>query len=188
MRSDSEISSLDSVFEGLQIIWGPGAEALRVQQALNVRSLEDTAAAAERAGYQVCYVDLPANVSGFAMVIEGRPYIVINRAKSPQHWQYTVPHELGHHVLHLNPSRDVSQLGASSEGVAEFQAHLFAATWVIQLANDQEREDVLRRNPELFAIPILSIFVTFALILIALLVPLWSRVFRIQLPGSVETK
>ena len=52
-------SSLEVMLEGLEMIWAPGAEAVKVQQALGVRSLADMPAALERAGYEVCSVDLP---------------------------------------------------------------------------------------------------------------------------------
>jgi hypothetical protein len=84
-------SSLEVMLEGLEMIWAPGAEAVKVQQALGVRSLADMTAALERAGYEVCCVDLPERVSGFAKVIEGKPHIVLNRAKSAEHLQYTIP-------------------------------------------------------------------------------------------------
>src|SRR5712692_4672108 len=178
MRSDAKGSSLDMVLEGLGMIWNPGVEALKLQQELSVRSLEDVSAAAERAGYEVCYADLPMRVSGFALVIAGKPCIVVNRAKSPQHRQYTVAHELGHHVLHVNPSHDPNKLGLSTEGMADFQAHMFASALVIWVMKDEEREDVLRQNPESFAILLASIFITAAIILIPLLAYLWSRLFH----------
>jgi len=189
MSSGNEISSSDFVLKALEIIWTPGIEALKLQKELNVRSLEDTAAAAERAGYAVCYADLPMKVSEFAAVIAGKPIIVVNRAKSPQHRQYTVPHELGHHVLHLNPSRQSHQLISSSEdGMAEFQAHMFAATWVIWVADDEEREDVLKQNPESALILFSSVFMSLGIILISLIVYLWPRLFRARLPGLIEKK
>jgi Zn-dependent peptidase ImmA (M78 family) len=166
-------SSLQAVLEGLDMIWAPGAEAMKVQQALGVRSLADVPAALERAGYEVCYVDLPERVSGFAKVIEGKPYIVLNRAKPKEHLQFTVSHELGHHVLHLDASPD-SQPGLPSEGLAEFQAHQFATLWILFLANEKEREEVLSQNPELLLVGVISLLMTAGVILIPLIVYLWS--------------
>ena len=97
-------ASLEAVLEILARIWAPGAEAVRVRQALGVRLLADLSSALERAGYEVCYVDLLDAVSGFAQVIEGKPLIALNRAKSEQHFQFTVLHELAHHILHLGAS------------------------------------------------------------------------------------
>jgi hypothetical protein len=188
MKSDAGIFDFEFVLDFLGIIWTPGAEALKLQQDLNVRSLEDIPAAVERAGYEVCYADLPMNVSGVALVIAGRPCIVVNRAKSPQHQHYTIAHELGHHVLHVNPPQDRHQLGLPSKDMMEFQAHLFAAMWVMRVTNDKEREVLLRQNPESLFIPPLSILLTIAMILGALFAHLCSRLFPAQLSGSGERK
>ena len=68
MSGDNGISRVDGVLDILGILWNPGVEAMRVQKELKVQSLGDTIAAAERAGYEVCYADLPDSVSGFATV------------------------------------------------------------------------------------------------------------------------
>jgi Zn-dependent peptidase ImmA (M78 family) len=188
MKSETEISGTEIVRELLQIIWIPVAQALKVQKDFNVRSLEETSAAAERAGYEVCYADLPAEVSGFAEVIGGKPHIVVNRAKSLEHQQYTVPHELGHHVLHLNPSRNPVQSVLSIEGVEEFQAHMFATMWVMRVAHGKEREGVLRQNPESSAFLFLSVFMTVGVLVVALLSYLLPRLFRTRLSSAVEEK
>jgi len=111
-----------------------------------------------------------------------------NRAKSPQHQQYTVAHELGHHVLHLNPSRDSQQLEVSNKDLAEAQAHLFAATWLALVTNDKEREDVLRQNPEAFFIPAFSLLATLVIIFIAALDHFWSRFSPARLSSPGEGK
>ena len=161
-------SSLEVMLEGLQLIWAPGAEAAKVQQAWGMRSLADMPATLERAGYEVCYVDLPERVSGFAQVIEGKPHIVLNRAKSAEHLQYTMPHELGHHVLHLDESRD-PQTRLPSTDLMEFQAHQFATLWILYLANDKEREDVLSQNPEWLTVGFVSLLMTAGAIVIPLI-------------------
>ncbi len=161
-------SSLEVMLEGLEMIWAPGTEAVKVQQALGVRSLADMTAALERAGYEVCCVDLPERVSGFAQVIEGKPHIVLNRAKSAEHLHYTMSHELGHHVLHLDDSRD-SQTKLPSADLMEFQAHQFASLWILYLANDKEREDVLSQNPEWLMIGFISLLMTAGAIVIPLI-------------------
>ena len=120
MRSGTEVSTTDIVFVGLGIIWNPGAEALKLQRDFNMRSLEDLSAAAIRAGYEICYVDLPSKVSGFAAVIASKPHIVVNRAKSLPDQQYTIAHELGHQVLHVNPTLDPNQLSLQIKDMAEF--------------------------------------------------------------------
>ncbi len=147
MKLESEMSGSEIMLKILGVIWTPAMEARRTQKEFNVCSLGETSAAAGRAGYEICYADLPAKVSGFAMSIAGKPHIVVNRAKSREHQQYTIPHELGHHVLHLNPSRNPDQFVLTTdEDMAEFQAHMFAAAWVMNVADDKEREDVLRQN------------------------------------------
>jgi Zn-dependent peptidase ImmA (M78 family) len=166
-------SSLEFILEGLEMIWAPGAEAMKVQQALGVRSLADMPTALKRAGYEVCYVDLPDKVSGFAQVIEGQPHIVLNRAKSAEHLQFTVSHELGHHVLHLNASRYLQQ-GPPSEGLAEFQAHQFATLCILFLATEKEREDVLNQNPEWLLVGATSLLMTAGAIVVPLIAHLWS--------------
>lgn len=165
--------SLQAVMEGLGVIWAPGVEAIKVHQSLAVRSLADLSAAVQRAGYEVCWVDLPEKISGFATVIEEQPLIVLNRAKSAQHQQFTLVHELAHHVLHLGASQ-VPQLASSSEGTAEFQAHQFATWFLLLLANDKNREEVLNQNPEWFLIGAASLFMTAGVIAAALIAHLWS--------------
>ena len=174
-------SSLEAVLEGLEMIWAPGAEAVRVRQALGVRSMADMSAALDRAGYEVCHVDLPDAVSGFAKVIEGQPVIVLNRAKSEPHLQFTVAHELAHHILHLGASPG-AQPGLPSVGIAEFQAHQFAALWILSLGDNQEREVALNQNPELLFVAAASLLMTAGVILIPLLAHLWSSLVRARHP------
>ena len=174
-------SSLEVMLEGLEMIWAPGAKAVKVQQALGVRSLADMPAALDRAGYEVCCVDLPERVSGFAKVIEGKPHIVLNRAKSAEHLQYTMPHELGHHVLHLDDSRNPKP-GLQSADLMEFQAHQFATLWILLLANDKEREDVFRQNPEWLMVGFISLLMTAGAIGIPLIAHLWSSLRGLPRP------
>jgi hypothetical protein len=180
--------TLQTVLEGMEIIWAPGVEAVKVQQGLGVRSLTDAGAALERAGYEVCYVDLPEKVSGVATIIDGKRYIMLNRAKCAQHLQFTVPHELGHHILHLDASRDPGPLGAPSKGAAEFQAHQFAAMWILLLATDEERQEVLSQNPESLVIVTLCLLMTAGVILVPLIAHLWCYLCRTSLPEPVPGK
>lgn len=153
----------------LETIWSPAAESHRVRAALNVRSLADTAAAAERAGYEVCAVDLPTTVSGFATCIADKPHIVVNRAESRARQQYTIVHELGHHALRANPAQ------RPDSGLEELQAHLFATTWVIGVADDAERKEVLQENRESSACLFTSIVITVGVLAAALVMHLLSR-------------
>ena len=169
MTPAADRSSADSVWDMLGSIWAPAAEAHRVRAALNVRSLAETAAAAERAGYEVCAIDLPATVSGFATRIADKPHIVVNRAESPARQQYTLVHELGHHALRENPAQP------PNPGMEELRAHLFATFWVISVTDDAERHEVLRQNREssvcLFALALMTV----GLLAGALVVHLMSR-------------
>jgi len=171
-------SDLQAVLEVLEMIWAPGGEAVRAQQALGVRSLSEVSPALERGGYEVCYVDLPMKVSGFANVIEGKPHIGLNRAKSVPHLHYTVGHELGHHILHLDTSRKSRSLSLAGIGAAEFQAHQFATVWTFLLANDRERQEVMTQNPESLAIGAVMLLMTAGAILALLIAHVCSLLSR----------
>jgi Zn-dependent peptidase ImmA (M78 family) len=188
MRSDTEPSTLDVFLEGMGMIWNPGAEALKVKQDFGVQSVEDIPLAAERAGFEICPVDLPANVSGFAQVIAGKQHIVVNRAKPLQHRNYTIAHELGHHVLHLDPSHGSELLGFMTNDLKEHQANLFATMLVVWTTKDNEQEEMRRQNPELYLTVFAALFLTLALIVIALVFYICSRLSQRQLPAPIEAK
>ena len=178
MRPDEQDSLFSGVLELLDMIWSPGLKAMNVQKALKVQSLEDTVRAAQQAGYEVAYVDLPEMVSGFATVIDGQPFIVVNRTKPRSHVAYTVCHELAHHILHLEPSCRPNSLGIPThEGMEEFEANMFAASLVLWTASSDEKDDVLRKNQE-SVILILSIFLSLGVIVAALGFHLWSRLSK----------
>ena len=87
-------------------------------------------------------------------------------------------HEMVHQVLHLNPSRRPDPLGIpSNEGLQEFQANMFAASWVFWAANNQEKDDVLQQNPESLIL-VVSIFLSLGVIVTALGFHLWSRLSK----------
>lgn len=175
MKPEYEGSTTEMLLQGFDTIWSAAGEAIKLQEELNVCSLEETAAAAERAGCEVCYADLPEKVSGFAKVIEGRPIIVLNRAKSPLNLQYTLPHELGHCVLHLDASRDAVRPRLALKGAAEFEAHLFAAFWVTDSGNGQQSREVLAANPESLVTILGGLVATLALVVIAIIAWLCSK-------------
>ena len=146
------------------MIGTPGAHATRIWQTYNMHSMKDIAILAERMGCEVVYTDLPGTLSGFAQIIDGTPFIVVNRAKHPTHQQYTIAHELAHQVLHLQPqpvSTNTFQL--PSEDFAEMQAHLFAATWLLHISSSQERDEILKHNREAYVIPFLLMLITIGL-------------------------
>src|SRR5271163_4191373 len=136
MKTREKTSSLVITLQCLEKIWEPAGAAFQAQQDLGVHSLEETTGALERAGYEISHVDLPEKVSGFAQIIADRPYVVLNRAKRQQELQYTLPHELGHHVLHLNPVHDCDPLGFPGLGDVELEANLFAASWLFCLSRN----------------------------------------------------
>ena len=183
MRSVTESSTFDLIVESLSIIWNPGLEALRLKQAFDIKSLADIPVAAVQAGFEICNVDLPSKVSGFPLVVAEKRLIVINRAKPLLHKDYTVAHELGHHLLHLSPSQ-TSDLSMTID-IQEFQANMFATALVVWTANDQEREAMGKLNPELHFTPVAALLLTLAAILIALVVHV-SPLF--QLPASTESE
>lgn len=157
------------------VIWYPGTEAWKLQHRLNAHTLAENPAAVEREGYEICYADLPERVSGFAQVIEGKPVIVVNRGKSPQHQQYTVAHEIGHHVLHLNPTPDSLQREFSDPDLAEYQGHMFAAAMVVHVKDEKVREDLLEQNPEPAAYVLGAILMTVVAIVVLVVMHLVSR-------------
>jgi Zn-dependent peptidase ImmA (M78 family) len=176
MNSASDRSIGGLLLEGLQTIWGPAAEAHRVREQLRVRSLDDSIAAIERAGYDVHAVDLPAAVQGFPMQIDDTRCIVVNRAASLARQQYTVVHELAHHVLHLADGR-ISEppKEPTSSSLAEFQAHLFTATWIAGTDSTSQRNEVLRQNREASASVFVSVVLSVGMLAGALLIHLIER-------------
>lgn len=177
MKAEDQISGPEFVLSVLKVIWEPAIKARRLQEELDVHSLAETCEAAERAGYEVHYVDLPSKVSGLATSVAGKSYIVVNRAKPRAQRQYTVSHELGHHVLHLNPRRTPSSSEFPITPSIEFEADLFAAFWVFGVTSGAERETLMRENPELSANLSLAVFLTVMTVVAALLVCALSRLF-----------
>src|SRR5215469_5545161 len=175
MTPDRRTSVFEVIWGCLNVIWGPGAQALKLQHSLGVRSLNEIGPAAQRAGYEVCYVDLPESISGFADVIEGKPHVVLNRAKSRPHQHYTLLHELAHHVLHLNSPDTPDQRTAGDLDAQELEAHMFSAVWVMLLADGDQRNDLLRDNPELRLMLVSSVLFSVLSILTGLFVHIWSR-------------
>ena len=174
MKMGEKVSSFGIFLQFLWRIWEPAGVAVRVKHALGVRSLEETTGALGRAGYEVCLVDLPEPVSGFAAIIADRPHIVLNRDKSQEDLQYTVLHELGHHTLHLKPDRDYDPLGFPDLDDAEREADLFAAFWLLFLRDTRQRNAVLHWDPEISKILgfhlVLSVMIVFCALLMNLLV------------------
>lgn len=178
MNPESDPSTLDIIAEGLATIWSPSAEALKLQQSRKIRCLEDLIVEAERAGYEICEVDLPKNVGGFALTIEGKPHIAVNRDKSTEYRQYTVAHELGHHLLHVVQSPDPNSL--LNTAMMEFQADLFASSLIVWLTPENERDEMLRQNPEFARTFNLSVLLSIVAVLTAVFVQVWFHLFPIN--------
>jgi len=177
VKPEPQPSPMDIVLEALGTIWSPGAEALKLQQSMNITSLEGLMVATERAGYEICEVDLPENVGGFALTIGGKPHIVVNRDKSAEYRQYTVAHELGHHFLHLGPSPVPNNLLAVNSEMKEFQADAFASSLIVWLTPEKDRDTMLRQNPEFARAITMPILLSIAVILVAVLAHVWFHLF-----------
>jgi Zn-dependent peptidase ImmA (M78 family) len=160
------------------MIWKPGVEALMLQRDLNIQSAEDITFAAERAGYEISYVDLPEKISGFAEVIEGTHHIVVNRAKPPEHNKFTIAHEVGHHVLHFSSLHNAGETNWPNHSNAEFEANLFGAMLVTTVTNPKEQDEMLRHNPEIVSTFAVSVFGTVLAILMVVAIWICSWLFR----------
>jgi hypothetical protein len=116
-------------------------------------------------------------------VVDGRRYILVNRYESRVRQQFTVAHELGHHVLHLNPS-PTAELAGFAEGTdQEFQADQFASVWLIWGTKPEEQGELLRRNPRAGMVLSVSVMATVLMILVPIVFYLCSRMFS-QKPAS----
>jgi hypothetical protein len=60
-------------------------------------------------------------------------------------------------------------------GTREFQADLFAATWVNWIGNDTQRQELLSENRDSLAAVMMALFVTLALFVVALIAWLISE-------------
>jgi Zn-dependent peptidase ImmA (M78 family) len=187
VKPDVEISGFDFLTESLQRLWKPGMEAVKLQLNGDVRSLDDIPSAAEGAGCEISYVDLPEKISGFAQVIDGQPHIVVNRAKPSKHSEFTIAHELGHHVLHSNPLQDGDQANCLTASNVEFEANLFGAALVTAVSTEEERKEMVRHNPEIQLTLAVSVFGMVLAILMALAI--WiSSVAQTRDAVLIETK
>jgi IrrE N-terminal-like domain len=175
--SEPETSDFEYVLDQIARIWTPGAEAIRLKTEMNVRSLAETHAALAEAGYEVYAADLPVRVSGLAAMVNGRRYIVVNRYESRTQQQFTLAHELGHHVLHLNPSSAAELVGFAEGTDQEFQADQFASVWHMFGARPEEQAEVLRRNPRAGMVMSASLMATILVILVPILAYLCTRLF-----------
>ncbi len=184
MSELQKLSDFQYVLSEVVKIWTPGAEAMRLKTEMKVNSAEETPAALKQAGYEVYSADLPVKVSGVAAVVDGRRYIVVNRYESRAQQQFTLAHELGHHVLHLNPSPAAELIGFAEATDQEFQADQFATVWHVWGTEPKEREELLRQNPRAGMVLTASVLATILLILIPILFRVSSWLFSRKLSSE----
>ena len=177
MKPDGEISIIEILGESLGTLWKPGMEAIKLRLDHNIQAVEDIPVAAQRAGCEISYVDLPTKVSGFAQVIEGTPHIVVNRAKPSSHTTFTIAHELAHLQLHLNLSRNKDQAAQPPNNASEFEANMFATMLVATTTSGEQQEEILAHNPEMRSSVAVSVFATALAILMAVVIWFCFRLF-----------
>jgi hypothetical protein len=187
MKPDVEISVLDILGESLGMIWKPGMEVIRLRLDHSIQAVEDIPFAAQQAGFQISYVDLPMKVSGFAQVIEGTPHIVVNRSKPSSHTKFTIAHELAHHQLQLNPSQNNDHGAQPPNKATEFEANMFATMLLASTTRGEQQEKMLAHNPEMCSSLAVIVFGTIVAILAALVIWFCSYVFRTRDPALLET-
>jgi Zn-dependent peptidase ImmA (M78 family) len=112
---------------------------------------------------------------------------VVNRRKSAEHQQYTALHELGHCLLHVNSSPLEDLPISEIEGLADFQADIFAIMWIIRTEDDQKRAEVLNQNPEAAVVTLLAGGMTVSILIFALIAVI-IRHFRSRPSASSEEK
>jgi Zn-dependent peptidase ImmA (M78 family) len=187
MKPNVEISASDFLIESLERILKPCMEATKLYLDCSVQTLDDIPRAAERAGCKISYIDLPEKISGFAQEIDGQPHIVVNRAKPSMHSDFTVAHELGHHVLHSNPSHGADRDHLLTDGETEFEANLFGTTLVTAVTTQKQQDEMLRYNPEIRSTLAICVFGTLLTILVALAIWICSHLFRTRDSALIET-
>jgi IrrE N-terminal-like domain len=182
LNSDQDVSLLGMVAESLATIWNPSVEALKVHLAMNVKSVGDLIACAEQAGFEVNEVDLPDSVGGFAQMIDGTPHIVVNRRKSARHREFTLAHEWGHHRLHVNPTSDASRFIPQTPEMMEFEANLFASSFIVWRTPASERDDLFKRNPEFGHSMMMPVLMSAAAVFAGLMVHICSVISESRNP------
>lgn len=96
--------------------WRVVQAAKRLVHEHSIQSLEGIETVAERLGFPVEYIDLPPKVGGFVLRLDdSAPIIAVNRARSLLYQRYTIAHELGHCLFHVNAQRALSGLHADLE-------------------------------------------------------------------------
>src|SRR5271156_2486414 len=178
MEPKVEITIRDILSDGLATILQPGVDAIQLQRDFHIRSVEDIPSGLERAGYEVSHVDLPTKVSGAALMIDGIPHIMINRAKTSLRRTFAIAHELGHLRLHLDGSRDPDSTTQLPPRARELEANMFATMFVAPLTCGEQQEQLLAQNPEIRSTVIAFALGTFLAILVVVVMWLRSLLFR----------
>lgn len=181
--SDSHLKRFGDFSEHLGMIWNPAVEAMRLQLAVGVRSLADLSVVANQVECEIHSVDgLPSTVSGFADVLDGQRVIVVNRNKPLLHTGYTIAHEIGHHVLHLNPNRESALGSVMEDNFKEYEADLFATTLLGGIRDERERAEVQKQNGVSYLTACVPLIATIVLVVVAMIAFLFERPTQRQLP------
>lgn len=103
----------------------PHIEALRLlKKHGDAESIENLT---ERLALEVIYCDLPASVGGFIETGDHGPYIAVNSRHSSYEQEYTIAHEIGHHILGHISQR--TRNGHELEGEAEMVVFILQIHW-----------------------------------------------------------
>ena len=101
----------------------PVRAAEHLLAALRIDTFDDMDHLAARAEFRVEYRHLPRKASGFRGIDEcGQCFIAVNANSHPVHQIFTIPHEMGHHVLG-HPLQVWQQ-----DPALEWEANVFATT------------------------------------------------------------
>ena len=150
----------------MRVHWARTQAERLVKELLKSKAVQappvDPVKVAKALGLQVMVDDLGPNVSGLLVRRGGQVLIAVERADPPTRRNFTVAHEIGHHVLghqfeagahvHVDKGNYISQRGPrSSTGVdpKEVEANQFAATLLMPT-------EVLRAEVQRIGLPIMD--------------------------------
>lgn len=84
----------------------------------------DVRGAADTLGLEIVELSLPSWFFGVLMRVEGDPYIVINKMMPDHRKNFTIGHEIAHHILHKD---DLCHMKNSKRSYFHREADIFAA-------------------------------------------------------------
>jgi Zn-dependent peptidase ImmA (M78 family) len=87
-------------------------------------------------GIEIKYKSLPAHVSGAAMNTGHGRFIIVNESHAPTRQNYTIGHEIGHHILHkwktvMVDGEPEVYLRSPKQDAMEREANVFAAALIM---------------------------------------------------------